>query len=348
MLHQSITLFRSWSSKWKEMSTQLLPRSIFFSVLCFLWCYYISALHTFRLFACLLVKKLGFFYPPLFPYLLHRAMAFLPSIYPCILQIFSGLPNKTACLCKMVFQCCSTKSVEHARNKKGYQSPYQNWLLCLCSLSCSHPSYGLDKLPDDFFNGCAETKRLFSSKAEVSHATNVSWNAGNVWQGVKQLPWENLCSSVKVSARPVSVSEVINLVRCPRGSDSVPIKSSYAAGKWANDVWPKPSVKAITYGDLLTKAFCSSAPWRSRTSKGTAQMLTPLLPLSSSVLPWVKQLPQASLESKYFWGQVSAGEHSCLLYHWDMPLLRGKEELLHDWAVSSIMYQIHLDRPFPN
>lgn len=151
MLHQSITLFRSWSSKWKEMSTQLLPRSIFFSVLCFLWCYYISALHTFRLFACLLVKKLGFFYPPLFPYLLHRAMAFLPSIYPCILQIFSGLPNKTACLCKMVFQCCSTKSVEHARNKKGYQSPYQNWLLCLCSLSCSHPSYGLDKLPDDFF-----------------------------------------------------------------------------------------------------------------------------------------------------------------------------------------------------
>lgn len=165
MLHQSITLFPNWSSNERKMSTQLLPRSVFFSVQCFLWCYCISALHAFRLFVCLLAKKLGFFYSPLFPYLLHRAMAFLPSIYPCIMQIiifFSGLPNKTACLCKMLFQCCSPKSVEHAKKKKGYQSPYQNWLLCLRLLSRSHPSYGLDKLPDDFFNGlCWNQKVIF-------------------------------------------------------------------------------------------------------------------------------------------------------------------------------------------
>lgn len=171
------------------MSTQLLPRSIFFSVQYFLWCYCISALHTFRLFAYLLVKKLGFFYSPLFSYLLHRAMAFLPSIYPCILQIFSGLPNKTACLCKMVFQCCSPKSVEHARNKKGYRSPLSE-LAPLPVFPLSFTSFLWVGQTDDFFNGCAETKRLFSSKAEVSRATNVSWNAGNVWQGVKQLPWE--------------------------------------------------------------------------------------------------------------------------------------------------------------
>lgn len=46
-----------------------------------------------------------------------------------------------------------------------------------------------------------------------------------------------------------------------------------------------------------------------------------------------------SQEKAFFTGQVSPGEHSCLLYHRDMPLLRGKEELLHDWAISSITLQ---------
>lgn len=74
---------------------------------------------------------------------------------------------------------------------------------------------------------------------------------GETW--AEQLPRECWCSSVEVSAPPASVSEATNLVRCLQGSDSAPVKTSYAVGKGANDVRQKPLVKVLPYSDLLPK-----------------------------------------------------------------------------------------------
>lgn len=47
--------------------------------------------------------------------------------------------------------------------KKDIGLPYQNWLLCLCSLSHSHLSYGLDKLMI-FLMGVLKPKGYFLAK----------------------------------------------------------------------------------------------------------------------------------------------------------------------------------------
>lgn len=65
----------------------------------------------------------------------------------------------------------------------------------------------------------------------------------------------------------------------------------------------------------------------------------PAEPPTFITLPWVKQFPQPRLGSKNLAGQVSSGEHSCLLCHQDMPLLRGREELLLDQTISAIVLE---------
>lgn len=65
----------------------------------------------------------------------------------------------------------------------------------------------------------------------------------------------------------------------------------------------------------------------------------PAEPPSFFTLPGVKQFPPPRLGSKNLVGQVSSREHSCLLCHQDVPLLRGKEELLLDQTISAIMLQ---------
>lgn len=127
----------------------------------------------------------------------------------------------------------------------------------VCVFSLVHSSYRLVKFLDDFSADLLKAEGVLSSKAGTVSATNVSWKVGNTCQSVRQLSWENWCSSIKVSTPLASASEVMNMVRCPQGSDSLPIKSSYAVGKRENDVQPKSSTKVIVCGDLLTEAFRS-------------------------------------------------------------------------------------------
>lgn len=174
-------------------------------------------------------------------------------------------------------------------------------------------------------------KGVFSCKAEATCDRNVSWNLGKaaaLGALVLQRKGQHTSSKCIRSNKPGQMPAGLRL------SAHKDLLCSEQVSKWrtAKDLgkgdgvrWPAP----------IAQTAC--APWW--TSLQGYDLNTE--PRSFTALPWVKQLSQPRLESKYFAGHVSSEEHSCLLYHQDMPLLRGKEELCHDQA-------IYLMHPVPN
>lgn len=214
----------------------------------------------------------------------------------------------------------------------------------MCLLHSTHVPSLLPALPaawsnylSTFLDWYWKPKGYFLAKQMPLCGRNVSWNLGKaaaLRAVVLQHKGQRSSSECIRSNKP---GQMPARLRLSARKDLLPSKE---ASKWR-------TAKALGKGDGVQwpapKAWSFRAPWWIFLQEYDLNAEPP----SFTTFPWVKRLPQPRQESRYLAGQVSSEEHSCLLYHQDVPLLKGKEEL-HDQVISSIVCWIHLDWPFPN